>query len=602
MTDLPPPRRPAPKAHDMLSELCAVGIPRLGIIGPDSRVTGSDDTDRGQGGAAKLERTTLRPKDSAEPSMRGFRLLVIGESSHTAHRLPATGEVSIGRSESADVQVQDPLMSRIHCKLQMGPEIWVLDCGSSNGTVVRGHRVPKNERAQISVGDTIEVGSTVVIVQPEFARSTPPRAPASDPASTTTETGRDDVMDRVYKLARRIAVSNINVLLLGETGVGKEVMAKRIHDLSPRAGKPFVGLNCATLNEQLFESELFGFEKGSFTGAQQTKPGLIETAHGGTVFLDEVGEMALATQAKLLRVLEARQVQRVGGLKPRDVDVRFIAATNQNLEREIEAGMFREDLYYRLNGITLVIPPLRERLARAHVHRRRLQRGRLPHATRALARGRGVDDRARLARQHPRAQERGEPRGAPGLRRRDPPRAPPDRRLQPPHRSRLGPRRRLDLERLDAGDGRRRAREPHRGRSRRAPAHHRRPRGLRRQSDARREIARHRQTHAHEPAGQARASAASQGAVGHAGRARRSAVASVGVVPNDARKVRDRWAVSANPAFIAAVRTGCMSAIWRVAAHSAVHCLKPRKVMPVIALNMRRACARLRRSRRASSP
>jgi two-component system, NtrC family, response regulator AtoC len=347
----------------MLSELCAVGIPRLGIIGLDSRVTGSDDTDRGQGGAAKLERTTLRPKDSAEPSMRGFRLLVIGESSHTAHRLPASGEVSIGRSESADVQVQDPLMSRIHCKLQMGPEIWVLDCGSSNGTVVRGHRVPRNERAQISVGDTIEVGSTVVIVQPEFARSTPARTPPSDPAGTTTETGRDDVMDRVYKLARRIAGSNINVLLLGETGVGKEVMAKRIHDLSPRTGKPFVGLNCASLNEQLFESELFGFEKGSFTGAQQTKPGLIETAHGGTVFLDEVGEMALATQAKLLRVLEARQVQRVGGLKPRDVDVRFIAATNQNLEREIEAGMFREDLYYRLNGITLVIPPLRERLA-----------------------------------------------------------------------------------------------------------------------------------------------------------------------------------------------------------------------------------------------
>lgn len=363
MTDAPPPRRPAPKAHDAFSELCAVGIPRLAIIGPGARVNGSDDQRTAGGSSAKLERTTLRPRDSAEPSLRGFRLLVIGESSHTAHRLPASGEVSIGRSESADVQVQDPLMSRIHCKLQMGAELFVLDCGSSNGTLVRGRRVPSNERAQISVGDTIEVGSTVVIVQPEFARGTPPRPTATEPPGSVTETGRDDVMDRVYKLARRIAVSNINVLLLGETGVGKEVMAKRIHDLSPRAGKPFVGLNCASLNEHLFESELFGFEKGAFTGAQQTKPGLIETAHGGTVFLDEVGEMPLSTQAKLLRVLEARQVQRVGGLKPRDVDVRFIAATNQNLEHEVEAGTFREDLYYRLNGITLVIPPLRERVS-----------------------------------------------------------------------------------------------------------------------------------------------------------------------------------------------------------------------------------------------
>lgn len=131
MTDAPPPRRPAPKAHDAFSELCAVGIPRLAIIGPGARVNGSDDQRTAGGSSAKLERTTLRPRDSAEPSLRGFRLLVIGESSHTAHRLPASGEVSIGRSESADVQVQDPLMSRIHCKLQMGAELFVLDCGSS---------------------------------------------------------------------------------------------------------------------------------------------------------------------------------------------------------------------------------------------------------------------------------------------------------------------------------------------------------------------------------------------------------------------------------------------------------------------------------------
>jgi DNA-binding NtrC family response regulator len=170
-------------------------------------------------------------------------------------------------------------------------------------------------------------------------------------------------MERIHKLAKRIAASNINVLLLGETGVGKEVMARAIHRMSPRAERPFLGLNCASLHETLFESELFGYEKGAFTGASHPKPGLIESADGGTVFLDEIGEIPAATQAKLLRVLEERQVMRVGALRPREVDVRFVAATNQNLETEIELGRFREDLFYRLNGISLVIPPLRDRVA-----------------------------------------------------------------------------------------------------------------------------------------------------------------------------------------------------------------------------------------------
>ena len=275
---------------------------------------------------------------------------------------PPVGDVSLGRSESADIQVKDPLMSRVHATLHIGPNLMVSDLGSSNGTLVRGERIPGNERTPISVGDTIEVGATVVIVQPEFSRG------AAGDEIEHTDAGQDrvaregDAMDRIYKLARRIANSQINVLLLGETGVGKEVMARTIHSFSPRASRPFLGLNCASLNEQLFESELFGYEKGAFTGAANPKPGLIETADGGTVFLDEVGEMPLSTQAKLLRVLEERSVMRVGGLKARDVDVRFVAATNQNLEREIDEGNFREDLFYRLNGISLVIPPLRERL------------------------------------------------------------------------------------------------------------------------------------------------------------------------------------------------------------------------------------------------
>jgi DNA-binding NtrC family response regulator len=171
----------------------------------------------------------------------------------------------------------------------------------------------------------------------------------------------DAVMQRVMQLAERAAAGTINVLIVGETGAGKEVLAERVHRMSPRADKPFLCLNCASLSEHLLESELFGHERGAFTGATDAKPGLLETAPGGTVFLDEIGEMPLLLQAKLLRVLETRLVTRVGGLKPKAIDVRFVAATNRNLEEEVAAGRFRRDLYFRLNGMTLHIPPLRAR-------------------------------------------------------------------------------------------------------------------------------------------------------------------------------------------------------------------------------------------------
>ncbi len=171
----------------------------------------------------------------------------------------------------------------------------------------------------------------------------------------------DAAMRELYRVIERVARGTISLLLLGETGVGKEVVAEAIHRRSPRADKPFVRLNCAALSEALVESELFGHEKGAFTGAEAAKPGLIEEAQGGTVFLDEVGELPLATQAKLLRVLEQRELQRVGGLKPRPIDVRFVAATNRDLEAEVAAGRFRQDLLYRLNGASLRVPPLRER-------------------------------------------------------------------------------------------------------------------------------------------------------------------------------------------------------------------------------------------------
>ena len=167
-------------------------------------------------------------------------------------------------------------------------------------------------------------------------------------------------MERLRALAKRAAASNISVLILGETGVGKDVLAREIHRLSSRSG-PLVVLNCAGLAETLIETELFGHEKGAFTGAARAKVGLLEAGNGGTVFLDEVGEMPLSLQPRLLRAIEAREVLPVGAVKPRPIDVRFIAATNRDLEAEVAQGTFRRDLFFRLNGIALAIPPLRER-------------------------------------------------------------------------------------------------------------------------------------------------------------------------------------------------------------------------------------------------
>jgi DNA-binding NtrC family response regulator len=180
-------------------------------------------------------------------------------------------------------------------------------------------------------------------------------------------------MQKLRRQVEQVAPSDLSVLILGETGAGKEVMAETLHRLSPRAKGPFLRLNCAALSESLLESELFGHEKGAFTGAHQAKPGLLESANGGTVLLDELGELPPATQVKLLRVLEERKVLRIGALTPRPIDVRFLAATNRDLDAEVAMGRFRLDLYFRLNTFSMVVPPLRERseeiesLARAFI-------------------------------------------------------------------------------------------------------------------------------------------------------------------------------------------------------------------------------------------
>ncbi|HSV55775.1 MAG TPA: sigma-54 dependent transcriptional regulator, partial [Magnetospirillaceae bacterium] len=173
--------------------------------------------------------------------------------------------------------------------------------------------------------------------------------------------GRSSAMNRIFDVLRRVAPTRASVMVTGESGVGKELIADALHHLSPRADKPFIKVHCAALAESLLESELFGHEKGSFTGATARKRGRFELAHKGTLFLDEIGDINQNVQIKILRVLQERKFERVGGEDTLETDVRIIAATNRDLKSEIEKGTFREDLYYRLNVVNIHVPPLRER-------------------------------------------------------------------------------------------------------------------------------------------------------------------------------------------------------------------------------------------------
>ncbi len=232
--------------------------------------------------------------------------------------------------------------------------------GASNETL--GVRQLVRRKADLAVGERILLGTASVVVRHAPVVDVPDLA-APGLAANAGAVVRDPAMRAVYEQAARAARASISVLLLGETGVGKEVLARAIHGHSPRAAGPFMGINCAALAESLLEGELFGSEKGAYTGAVTARAGLFEAANGGTVFLDEVGEMPLATQGKLLRVLEERVVVRLGSTRPRPIDVRFVAATNRDVEGDSRTGRFRSDLYFRLAGISLAIPPLRERPA-----------------------------------------------------------------------------------------------------------------------------------------------------------------------------------------------------------------------------------------------
>ncbi len=285
---------------------------------------------------------------------------------------------TIGRSPASDIHIEDPAASEQHATIIGGNPPTIVDLGSEHGTWVGNRRLAPLVQSPIPINATIVIGKTVA----RFAQSRPsgtyrldlplagrthdgtaavPSPGAGSPPPELPTEPASEAMKRVHSLAILVAASNVSVLIIGDTGVGKEVLARTIHERSARRNRPLVSLNCAAIPENLLESELYGYEKGAFSGAVASKPGLFETADGSTLFLDEVGDLPLASQAKLLRVLDTREVQRLGAVRPRRVDVRVISATNRDLPAAIAQGLFRSDLYYRLNGMTIAVPPLRER-------------------------------------------------------------------------------------------------------------------------------------------------------------------------------------------------------------------------------------------------
>ena len=289
--------------------------------------------------------------------------------------LPDGGEVTFGRAPECTVAIEDIRMSRQHASVRrIGGDVWLRDLDSRNGTKARG-QVLRGEETRIHAGDLIQIGPANILLAAVTRGSTftpivppdgmlPPAQEVEDQRETQAFGGvivADPAMQKTFRVARRLAQSDATVVITGETGVGKEVVAQQVHSWSPRAEAPFVRLNCAAIPESLLESELFGHEKGAFTGADRRKVGFVEAAHTGTLLLDEIGDMPLSTQVKLLRVLESRAITRVGGTKEIDVDVRILCATHRDLRAEVTAKRFREDLFYRISTFTLHVPPLRER-------------------------------------------------------------------------------------------------------------------------------------------------------------------------------------------------------------------------------------------------
>lgn len=290
------------------------------------------------------------PDDLGVEAVGQPRLVAVWETGRAECAL--LGPTSIGRGPDCDLVVADARVSRRHAVIRGPTECAIRDLDSVNGTFVNGSQIPPGVDVPLDTGSVIEIGGAVLYLRKPQATSS---------ASVLSGAAAGSAMDAVRRAAAVVAKSDISVIILGETGVGKDVLASAIHRESNRANKPFLRLNCAAFPDNLLESELFGYEAGAFSGAIRTKPGLLQTADGGTAFLDEIGELPLSLQAKLLRFLETGEVTRLGALKIQQIDVRILAATNRELSALVAEKRFREDLYFRLEGFSIVIPPLRER-------------------------------------------------------------------------------------------------------------------------------------------------------------------------------------------------------------------------------------------------
>lgn len=264
--------------------------------------------------------------------------------------------ITLGATDDNDLVLEDDTVSRNHCRIWLeGDHYMVTDLQSTNGTFVNRVRV---REAFLKADCTITLGKTDIQFAPVDERL---NIMPSDKQRFGEIIGRNAALREIYTILEKIAPTDATVIIDGETGTGKEVVARTVHQQSRRREGPFIVFDCGAVPENLIESELFGHEKGAFTGALATRQGVFELANGGTVFLDELGELALDLQPRLLRVLEQREVKRVGGQKTTKVDVRVIAATNRDLQKEVKAGRFREDLFYRLSVVRVSLPPLRER-------------------------------------------------------------------------------------------------------------------------------------------------------------------------------------------------------------------------------------------------
>ena len=292
-------------------------------------------------------------RDVAGPT--GTYVLVVGGGAMLTRPLPAEGELLLGRDPECDLKLDHPRISRRHARLLVaGGDVHIEDLGSTNGLKIAGAQFERGASVPLHVGDSVRLGPFTLILL-----SNQPVA-SNDGAVRAAVVVRDPSLRGKTELLERIARHDVGVLIRGETGTGKEVLARTLHALSQRPGE-LVAINCAALTGTLLESDLFGHERGAFTGALKMKPGLFEVAGQGTVLLDEIGDLPLELQGKLLRALEARQVYRVGGVQPIELHARVIAASHRSLPELIASGTFREDLYFRLNGITLELVPLRDR-------------------------------------------------------------------------------------------------------------------------------------------------------------------------------------------------------------------------------------------------